>query len=445
MLTVLMYTLGVVLFVVGVAVSIGLHELGHLVPAKKFGVKVTQYFVGFGSTVWSFRRGETEYGVKSIPLGGYVKLVGMLPPGPGDTEQTEDGRVRLRKSNTGLFTQLISDARAAEYELVEEGDSDRLFYRLPWWKKVIVMAGGPTVNLVLAFALFGAVFMIYGAPKITTTVDEVSDCVIAVTPENRDQPQRKCTDADPVAPARDAGIRPGDQILAFNGEQVDSWEELTTLIRGNADGDATILVERGGEQVTLTTNTTVSARPESVESDRIVEVGFLGVVPEQVIEKQGPVFVVTTMGDYTWRTMQALADLPAKLWHVAKAAVGVEERSQDSPMSVVGASRFAGEVASTHEAPLDARFFQLLGLLGAINLFVGMFNFVPLLPLDGGHIAGALYEAVRRGVARVLRRPDPGYFDVAKLLPVAYVMAGVILVMSVVLIWADIVAPVQLQ
>lgn len=445
MLTVLMYTLGVVLFVVGVAISIGLHELGHLVPAKKFGVKVTQYFVGFGSTVWSVRRGETEYGVKAIPLGGYVKLVGMLPPGPGDTQSTADGHVRLRKSNTGLFTQLISDARAAEYELVEEGDGDRLFYKLPWWKKVIVMAGGPTVNLVLAFALFGAVFMIYGAPVITTTVDEVSDCVIAVTPETRDQRQRKCTDADPVAPAKQAGIRPGDEILAFNGEPVGSWEELTTLIRGNADGDARVLVERDGERLTLTTNTTVSARPESAESDRIVEVGFLGVVPEQVVERQGPVFVVTTMGDYTWSTVQALVDLPVKLWGVAKAAVGVEERAEDSPMSVVGASRFAGEVAATHEAPLDARFFQLLGLLGAINLFVGMFNFVPLLPLDGGHIAGALYEAVRRGVARVFRRPDPGYFDVAKLLPVAYVMAGVILVMSVVLIWADIVAPVQLQ
>ena len=227
----------------------------------------------------------------------------------------------------------------AEYELVEPGDEKRLFYRLPWWKKVIVMAGGPMVNLVLAFALFGAVFMIYGAPVITTTVDEVSDCVVAVTPENRDQPQRKCTDADPVAPAKQAGIQPGDEILAFNGEQVESWEELTTLIRGNADGDARILVERDGEQVTLTTNTTVSARPESAESDRIVEVGFLGVVPEQVIEKQGPVFVVTTMGEYTWRTLEALAQLPVKLWGVAKAAVGVEERADDSPMSVVGASR----------------------------------------------------------------------------------------------------------
>jgi membrane-associated protease RseP (regulator of RpoE activity) len=143
--------------------------------------------------------------------------------------------------------------------------------------------------------------------------------------------------------------------------------------------------------------------------------------------------------------VKALGTLPAKLVDVGKAALGLQERQQDSPMSVVGASRVAGEVASSSGVPVADKLFGVLALLGGINLFVGMFNFVPLLPLDGGHIAGALYEALRRGIARLLRRPDPGYFDVAKLLPVAYVMAGVILVMSVVLIYADIVAPVSLS
>jgi membrane-associated protease RseP (regulator of RpoE activity) len=443
-MTVLMYTLGVVLFVVGVAVSIGLHEVGHLVPAKKFGVKVTQYFIGFGNTLWSRRRGETEYGVKAIPLGGYVKLVGMLPPASGDVEEelrTPRGQLRARNASTGLFTQIISDAREAEYELVEPGDEKRLFYRLPWWKKVIVMAGGPTVNLVLAFLLFGGVFMLHGIDKPTTTVEQVSDCVIAATEENLD---RACTPADPVAPARKAGLQPGDEIVAINGVQVGSWEQLSTLIRANEDGAATIVYERDGERQTTTTNTTVSARPDLDDAGEYVEVGFLGVSPELVREKQGPVFVVQQMGTYTWETLKALGTLPVKLWEVGQAALGITERADDSPMSVVGASRVAGEVASTHEVPLGDRFVQLLMLLGGINLFVGMFNFVPLLPLDGGHIAGALYEAVRRGFARLFGRPDPGYFDVAKLLPVAYVMAGVILVMSVVLIYADIVAPVRL-
>ena len=436
LMTAFMYGLGVVLFVLGVAISVGLHEVGHMVPAKKFGVKVTQYFVGFGRTLWSTKRGETEYGVKAIPLGGYVKLVGMLPPGPDDDPN------KIRKSNTGMFTQLISDARAAEYELVEPGDEERLFYRLPWWKKVIVMSGGPMVNLVLAFMLFGGMFMLHGIPVPTMRVDEVSDCVIAATPGSSEE--RKCTDKDPVAPAKDAGLQTGDRIVSINGTEVTSWDQTTELIRENRDGQAVIVYERDGQERSTTTNTTVSPRLSRDDPDELVEVGFLGVTPQTVLEKQGPVFVITTMGDYTWQTIKALGEMPVKLVGVAKAALGMQDRADDSPMSVVGASRVAGEVASNDVVPLGDRFFGLLGLLGAINLFVGMFNFIPLLPLDGGHIAGALYEAVRRGLARLFGRPDPGHFDVAKLLPVAYVMAGVILVMSVVLIYADIVAPVRL-
>ena len=420
------------IIILALVLMIFMHELGHYLTAKWAGMKVTEFFIGFGPRLWSFRRGETEYGLKAIPLGGYVKLVGMLPPGPGDQEG------RIRKSNTGMFTQLISDARAAEYELVEPGDEDRLFYRLPWWKKVIVMAGGPMVNLVLAFLLFGGVFMIHGVPEPKLVVDEVSDCVIAAS-----EGDRRCTDADPVAPARLAGLQSGDRILAFNGTKVTSWDQLTQLIRGNDDGAATIVYERDGERRTTTTSTTVSARLSLDDPDEFVEVGFLGVLPEFEMEQKGPVYVVTTMADYTWRTVEALAGLPVKVYEVGRAALGLEERQKDSPMSVVGASRVAGETASNDEVPIGDRFVALLMLLGAVNLFVGMFNFIPLLPLDGGHIAGALYEALRRGVAKLFRRPDPGYFDVAKLLPVAYVMAGAILVMSVILIYADIVAPVR--
>jgi membrane-associated protease RseP (regulator of RpoE activity) len=434
-MTVVMYALGVLLFVVGIAVSIGLHEVGHLVPAKRFGVKVTQYFIGFGNTVWSRRKGETEYGVKSIPLGGFVKLVGMLPPARGE----EPGRIR--KSNTGMFTQIISDARAAEYELVEPGDEERLFYRQPWWKKVIVMAGGPMVNLVLAFLLFGGVFMLHGVPEATTTVRSVSDCVIAA---NEPDTERACTDADPVAPARVAGLRPGDRIVEMNGTRVTSWPQLTRLIRENEDGAATIVYVRDGKRHTTTTNTQVTTQPDLANTDEYVEVGFLGVGPETVLDRKGPGYVVATMGGYTWLTVKAVGTLPVKLWEAGQAALGITERADDSPMSVVGASRVAGQMASTEEVPVRDRLMSLLMLLGGFNLFVGMFNFVPLLPLDGGHIAGALFEAVRRGIARLLRRPDPGYFDVAKLLPVAYVMAGVFLVMTVVLVYADIVAPVSL-
>jgi membrane-associated protease RseP (regulator of RpoE activity) len=436
-MTALMFTLGVLLFLVGVAVSIGLHELGHLVPGKLFGVKVTQYFVGFGPTVWSRRRGETEYGVKAIPFGGFVKLIGMLPPGP----KGEQGKVR--GSSTGIFSQIVDDARSAEYELVEPGDENRLFYKLPWWKKLVVMASGVATNLVLAFLLFSVVYMGHGVPTPTTTVSGVSECVIAVTKANADQQQRACTSADPEAPAKAAGIRPGDRIVAFNGATIGDWKDLRTAIRGNADGAATIVVVRDGERVTLRTNTTVSPRPDPDNPERITETGFLGVVPGSRTERQGPGFVVSTMATGTWETLKSLGTLPVKIYHVGRAAVGLEERDQNGPMSVVGAGRVAGEMTSQDEVPVADRFFNVLTLLAGLNLFLAMLNLVPLLPLDGGQMAGAIYEGVRRGVAKLLRRPDPGFVDIAKLLPVGYVMAGVILVASVVLIYADVVAPVS--
>ena len=192
-MTALFYLLGVVIFVVAILASIGLHELGHMIPAKKFGGKVSQYFIGFGPTVWSTQRGETEYGIKAIPLGGYVKIVGMLPPGAEELDEDrehpvydEQGRrvVRLRKSNTGMFTLLVSDARAAEWEHIGPEDSDRLFYKMAWWKKVIVMAGGPTVNILIAFFIFAGVFATYGNPGDIQpdagqpVISTVSKCVI---------------------------------------------------------------------------------------------------------------------------------------------------------------------------------------------------------------------------------------------------------------------------
>jgi membrane-associated protease RseP (regulator of RpoE activity) len=434
----LIYALGVIVFFVGLMASIALHEVGHMWPAKKFGVKVTQYFVGFGRTVWSFRRGETEYGFKAIPLGGFVKLVGMLPPAKGD-HQDEEHPDRVRATNTGMFTQLIADARAAEYELVQPGDEDRLFYRKPWWQKLIVMSGGPMVNVLLAVILFGVVFVGIGAPQATTTVNEVSQCVIPA-----DQNRETCTPDDPRAPAALANIQPGDQIVSFNGVQVDSWDQLTDLIRDNDNGVAEIGVIRDGEQRTLETNTVVSLRPDQESTDEYENVGFLGVSPTQESQREDPLFVVTTMWDYTKLTGEAIIDMPERMVGVAKAAFG-DERADDSPMSVVGAGRVAGDLTTVDETTWGERIAALLALLGAVNLFVALFNFIPLLPLDGGHIAGALWEAIRRGIARLRRRPDPGYVDVAKMLPIAYAVASVLIVMGALLIYADIVNPVTLE
>jgi membrane-associated protease RseP (regulator of RpoE activity) len=448
-MTALLYVLGVVAFVLAILASIGLHELGHMVPAKAFGGKVTQYFIGFGPTIWSRQRGETEYGMKAIPLGGYVKIVGMLPPDKehaGKVEYDADGNrvVTVRKSNTGLFAQLISDARAAEWETITAADEDRLFYRMAWWKKVVVMAGGPTVNLLIAFFIFAGLFATYGNPAsevLHPTVSKVEACVVPAAEDGR-----VCTAQDPVSPAQRAGLQAGDRFVSFNGTPINDWTDMQHLIRNNRNGEATIVVERDGRQVTLHTDTMVTPRPTDVDHPtQLTPVGFLGVSPEVTYTTGGPIYTIGQMGGLARQSVQALATLPVKVWGVAQAIAGVKPRAADSPVSVVGGGRLAGETASAQDFPVKDKLVSLLGLVAGFNFFIGLFNFVPLLPLDGGHIAGALWEATRRSVARLRRRPDPGYVDVAKLLPVAYVVASFLLVMGVVLIVGDLVVPVQVS
>jgi membrane-associated protease RseP (regulator of RpoE activity) len=441
--TALYYTIGVVVFAVAIMASIGLHEFGHLIPAKKFGGKVTQWFVGFGPTVWSKKIGETEYGIKAIPLGGYVKIVGMLPPGKG----SDGDETRVRKSNTGMFTQLISDARAAEWEHIGPEDRDRLFYKRAWWQKVVVMSGGPLVNIAIAFFLFWGIFATVGQvvdAEVDPVVAEVVPCIVPA-----DEDGRVCTAEelrDNPSPAAAAGLEAGDRFVSFNGEPVTSWEQVQEDIRANDDGRATIVVERDGEQVVLEATTSVQPRPLDAGSLELTEVGFLGVLPEVrlISETGGPIYTVQQMGSMTVEVVKSLSELPVKVYGVARAIVGLEERDPNGPVSVVGGGRLAGEVAAEESFLLKDKVTTLVMLIAGFNLFIGLFNFIPLLPLDGGHIAGALYEGLRRAWARLRGAPDPGYVDVARLLPIAYVMGLALLVMGVVLIIGDIVVPLHL-
>ena len=451
-MTTLYYALGVLAFVVAILASIALHELGHMIPAKKFGGKVTQYFIGFGPTVWSRQVGETEYGVKAFPLGGYVKIVGMLPPGAEQlaesVELDADGNqvVRVRKSNTGMFTQLISDARAAEWELVQPEDTERLFYKMPWWRKVIVMAGGPTVNIAIAFFIFWGVFATVGNegdPITSTTVGDVSECVVPASADGRECTAEELRENP--SPAAAAGIIEGDRFVSWNGTEITSWDQVQELIRDNGASTATIGVERGGKLLEVQVTTQVTPRPlDPKNPERLEPVGFLGVSPDYDARTGGPLYTARQMGGMVGETVHSIAVLPVKVWHVGMALVGLEERDPNGPISIVGGGRIAGEVAAHDEWILQDKLITLLMLIAGFNFFIGMFNFVPLLPLDGGHIAGALWEGVRRGWARLRRLPDPGHVDVARLLPVAYVMTVAFLVMGVVLILADLIIPIHL-
>ncbi|MEE1941797.1 site-2 protease family protein [Streptomyces sp. TRM 70361] len=432
-MTTVMTLLGIVVFVFGLLFSIAWHELGHLSTAKMFGVRVPQYMVGFGPTIWSRRKGETEYGLKAIPLGGYIRMIGMFPPG-------EDGAIRQR--STSPFRGMIEDARAAAFEELKPGDEKRLFYTRKPWKRVIVMFAGPFMNLILAVVIFVATLMTFGINTTTTTVSTVSDCVIRVS-ERTDT----CPGGAPDSPAKAAGLRPGDTIVAFDGKEVAEWGELQQRIRDTI-GPATVTVERDGERLDLRAEL---VRNEVAKSDgrggyvegEYVTTGFLGFSPATGVVQQSFPQAVDRMGDMMASGVEALLRLPEKIPGLWNAAFAGAEREQDSPMGVVGAARVGGEVFAL-EIPAEQRVAVMLYLVAGFNLSLFLFNMLPLLPLDGGHIAGALWESVRRGLARVLRRPDPGPFDVARLMPVAYVVAGVFVCFTLLVLVADIVNPVRL-
>jgi membrane-associated protease RseP (regulator of RpoE activity) len=434
-MTSLMMILGIVVFVVGLLFSIAWHELGHLSTAKLFGIRVPQYMVGFGPTLWSRNKGETEYGIKAIPLGGYIRMIGMFPPG-------DDGRIAAR--STSPWRGMIEDARSAAFEELKPGDETRLFYTRKPWKRVIVMFAGPFMNLVLAVALFLTVLMGFGISQQTTTVSSVSQCVIKQS-ENRDD----CTAKDPASPAAAAGLKAGDRIVSFAGVRTDDWNELSDLIRANPDKTVPVVVERDGKDVTLTATIATNQVAKKDAGGQIVQgeyvtAGFLGFSAATGIVKQDFGESVTWMGDRIGEAVDSLAALPGKIPALWNAAFDGAPREPDSPMGVVGAARVGGEIF-TLDIPPTQQLAMALMLVAGFNLSLFLFNMLPLLPLDGGHIAGALWESLRRAIAKVLRRPDPGPFDVAKLMPVAYVVAGIFICFTILVLIADVVNPVRIS
>ncbi|MHA6525348.1 M50 family metallopeptidase [Tessaracoccus sp. G1721] len=426
-MTVLVTVVFAVLFFALIMASIALHEVGHLVPAKLFGVRVSKYFVGFGKTLWSTTRGETEYGIKAIPLGGYVRLMGMYPP-------------RRPSARQGWLTRMADDARAVEYEDITAADSGRLLYEKKTWQKIVVMLGGPFMNLLIAFLIFLGINLAYGVPTATLTVANVSECAVPA-----DRADQTCRTGDPATPAAQAGVRPGDVLVSFNGVELTGWEQMGDLIRANRDGAAVVVVERSGALVTLPqVNTVLNFVPDRLDPTRTVEAGFFGVSPTIEQRRGGVVQTAEQMWTMTKQSVVALASFPVRVWNVAADLVTGQPRDINSPISIVGASRVAGEIGASTELDVPAKAATWLSLLGSVNLFVALLNLVPLPPLDGGHVAAAIWEWVRRQGARLLGRPDPGHVDTAKVLPVTYVVGGFLLLGGVVLILADIISPISI-
>lgn len=426
----MLVVLGILIFFIGLLVSIAWHELGHLATAKMFGVKVTEYMVGFGRTLWSRKMGDTQYGIKAVPFGGYIRMIGMFPP----KKDEEYGRT----ASSTPWRVMIEDAREASSEEVTPENAHRQFYQRKPWKRIIVMAAGPFMNIILAIGIFAGVLMGYGTAEPTTTVATVSECVMPATAKDTST----CPADAPPSPAAAAEFRPGDKIVEFNGKQYASWEELRLAIR-NSSGSVPVVVERDGQRVTLQADLMQTERPKIDDRDELETVGFLGLAPTSQLVRQDIGGVVDTIGGFISLTAQKIVELPQRVPGLV-AAIGGQERAEDSPVGIVGASRLGGEVLSLDEAPVGARLITMLHLLAAVNLSLGVLNLLPLLPLDGGHIVGAAWEALRRNFARLFKRPDPGPFDTAKLMPIAYAFSMVIIAYSLLVLVADIVNPVTL-
>lgn len=411
----MVFAFGVVLFALGIVVSIALHELGHLVIAKALGMKVRRYFIGFGPKLFSFRRGETEYGLKAIPAGGFCDIAGM----------------------TAL-------------DEVTPDELPRAMYAQKAWKRIAVMMGGPITHFVLGIALVYAIAVGYGLPNLGAPTTAVVDQVTCAAPTQAGDTGNKqtsyalppCTASD-ASPAATAGLRADDVITAVNGKDTPTFADVVAATQP-LTGTAAFTVERGGNTLVLQVAVAPVQRFVNVPDGKPVSrtVGAIGV--ESRIYgtiAYNPASAVAGSLAFTGRTfvktVQGLVDLPTKLPALVE-SIGGAKRGADTPISVVGASRIGGEIAQ------QGQWQVFLLLLALLNFFIGVFNLLPLLPLDGGHMAVTVYEKLRNSVRLRRGRPVGAPVDYTKLLPLTYVVLLLAGGYTLLTLTADIVNPIQL-
>jgi len=358
-----------------------MHELGHYLTAKAAGMKVTEFFLGFGPRLWSFRRGETEYGIKAIPAGAYVRIIGM-----------------------------------SNLEEVDPSEEDRTYRQKPYWRRMSVAVAGSTMHFLMAIVLFFGVVTVIGNPDPTS-----SRWTIAALTE------------DSAADA--AGLELGDRILSVDGNRFDTFDAMSDYLRENPGRDVTITVERDGRELAL--ETTLGST-----NDRGEEVGFLGVGPEypnvRVNPLTGLVESVQATGETIWLSIKGLGAFfsPDGLSGYLDILTGSDPAPE--PGEVEDEGRIISVVGAVQLASQSPDIAGVLYFLFAINVFIGVFNLVPLLPFDGGHVAIATYERLRS------RKGKRHFADVAKLMPVTYAVVALLAFVFISSLYLDIVDPISL-
>jgi len=380
-----MELLGIVAFVVALLFSVMVHEFGHYITARKYGMWVSEFFVGFGKRIWSVQRGETEFGVKAIPAGGYCKIEGMSP----------------------------SDE-------LPEGQEDRAFYKASSAKKLVVLGAGSFLHFVLGFVLLFTLFAGIGTNQVLPEIREVV----------------------PNSAAQAAGILAGDEVISINGKKVTEWYKDVEVIRQSQGRELSLVLDRNGEQISVT----ASARLTDIDGTKRY---VLGIVNDTGLERSGLLVSIknsaTVTKSFLVESVKSLGKLPEKIPALWGATVRGEERDPNGLVGVVGVARVSGEAVGSDKLTSMERLATFVLIVASLNIFVGVFNLLPILPLDGGHMAVAIADSIRAFFARLRGRPRPAPIDVTVLTPITMVVFVVLATLTLLLLVADVINPVTLN
>jgi membrane-associated protease RseP (regulator of RpoE activity) len=380
-----MELLGILAFVVALLLSVMVHEFGHYLTARRYGMWVSEFFVGFGKKIWSVQRGETEFGVKTIPAGGYCKIEGMSP----------------------------SDEMPV-------GEEDRAFYKASSAKKLVVLGAGSFLHFVIGFVLLFTLFAGIGTNQVLPVISQVV----------------------PNSAAEAAGIQPGDEILSINGKKVTEWYKDVEVIRQSQGRELTLVLDRKGQEIFIT----ASGRLTDIDGTKRY---VLGIINDVGLKRSGPWVSLknsaTVTKSFLTESVKSLAKLPEKVPSLWGATVRGEERDANGLVGVVGVARVSGEAVGSDKLTPMERLATFVLIVASLNIFVGIFNLLPILPLDGGHMAVAIADEIRAFFARLRGRPRPAPIDVTVLTPVTMVVFVILASLTLLLLVADVINPVTLN
>jgi membrane-associated protease RseP (regulator of RpoE activity) len=381
-----MQLLGIFAFVVALLFSVMVHEFGHYLTARRFGMRVSEFFLGFGTRLWSRKRGETEFGIKAIPAGGYCRIEGMTPD-----------------------------------DQMPDGEESRAFYRASAGKKLIVLGAGSFLHFVLGYILLFVLLAGVGVNQVLPVIDSVA----------------------PNSAAAAAGFQKGDEIVAINGDRNAKWQNQLDKIRNSQGKELIFTINRGGTEIDI------SAAPRMTDIEDGTSRYVLGIINEFGTKRLSPIASISDAAELTWTftsaSAKALVQLPTKIPALWGQTFGGQERDENGLVGVVGVARVSGQVSSSGDLTTSERIGTFILIVASLNIFVGLFNLLPILPLDGGHMAVAIADALRAFIARLRGRPAPAAIDIKVLTPITAVVFVVLAALTMLLLIADIFNPILLN